>query len=313
VELRSSKNVPPRHAKKGTMMKHVKAGICAILAVLIASGCSAAGDGSTADGVDVGASNSATNSESSGEAAGALLARLEFDDGNVVQFEELDGGVLVTELGALLNSRHLSPKPGVSALELFKTMAPGRAVPTSLLRMHERMYTRGSIEGKAIEGKLGTPSDVSDGKLQTPDQDLEHSGEFEQAYPAANFLSQMCNFPLGNGSYKHTNRTDAHPDISLNVHNAYYAFGSDKGSVKGTACVGKNKGGVFDGKCGNSYVVQAGGAASAYYDAGDTHICSGGAGGVTVCVLNYKRLELRWVKVSTSVNFHECTYINGPE
>ncbi len=148
------------------------------------------------------------------------------------------------------------------------------------------------------------------------DPDLEHNGEFQQSYPAAAFLELMCDFSTGSGSYKHTNRTDPHLDISLDVHATYFAVGADTGTITAQPCSGKNAGGSFDGQCGQAVAVNAGFHNSGLYDAGDDLVCteSGGLacrifGCPEICIRNQVRFELRYDKVSSSVNFHECAQI----
>lgn len=71
---------------------------CAVVVLLtLAAGCSASGD------------EIYEEVQSDEEAlAGNELARIKFSDGNVVRFEELAGGVLVSEVGANVNSSHLA-------------------------------------------------------------------------------------------------------------------------------------------------------------------------------------------------------------
>lgn len=285
-------------------MKHTRLTICAALTILSSMGCSAAGD--------VGGSNVVPVGESDAPAAegGAELARVEFDDGNVVRFEALQGGVLVSELGSDLNPRRIPQTAGLTALAAFEKLAPGREVPERLLQMHERMHSAQSVAAERFDGARKAESEQLD-------PDLEHDGEFQQSYPASTFLSVMCDFPTGNGSYKHTNRTDAHPDISMDVHMTYFAVGSDLGIITAQPCAGENLGGFFDGECGSTVPVQAGYHNSGFYDAGPNQVCEGGSGFLectlfgcyTVCYHPQVRFELHYGKVSTNVNFHECMQV----
>src|SRR4051812_8889131 len=120
-------------------MEKVNAVVCAALAALVLGGCGAAEDGA---GDEHAAGNDAPVQAE--VAANTELARVEFADGNVVRFEELYGGVFVSEHGSELNPRHLLPKAGLTALEAFKSLAPGRSVPAALMQMHERMYPPGA-------------------------------------------------------------------------------------------------------------------------------------------------------------------------
>jgi hypothetical protein len=196
----------------------------------------------------------------------------------------------------------------MTALDAFKTLAPGRAVPDRLLQMHDQMYSGGNaITIERNESELAATES---------DPDLEHDGDFQQSYPASTFLSIMCDFPTGNGSYKHTDRTDAHTDASLDVHSAYFAVGSDSGTVTAQPCSGENTGGIFDGECGSTITVNAGFHNSGFYDAGPDPICEGGDGFgcelfgcVEVCYRPLVRFELNYGKISPSVNFHECVQV----
>lgn len=281
-------------------MNNIKAITYTALAILSSLGCSAAGDDEGAYAEPV-VESQAPASEKSDE-----LARIEFDDGNVVRFEALNGGVLVSELGPELNPRRLSPGMARTALDAYKALAPGREIPARLLQMHDSMHSQGDLYSEQVDSS-GSESNVSS------DPDVTHDGDFQQALPAASFLAEMCNFPTGNGSYKHTDRTDTHTDASLDINAAYYAVGSDSGTLTAQACVGENAGGFFDGDCGGAVSVTAGARFSGFYDAGEIMICheSDGFGCelfgcVDVCVVNTKRFELNYVKLSPTVNFHEC-------
>jgi hypothetical protein len=287
-------------------MKNMKALTYATLAILSSLGCSAAGEHDDASATPIVDSDTSDSNATDG-ASGEELARLEFDDGNVVRFEALAGGMLVSELGPDLNPRRIVPGMGLNALETYKALAPGQAVPERLLAMHESMYAGAS------------DVDVENVPATEPanDSDLEHEGDFQQAYPADQFMAQMCDFPLGGGSYKHQNRTDAHIDASLDVHLAYFAVGSDKGIITAKPCAGENTGGFFDGECGSTVAVQAGTNNSGFYESGPNQVCEGGSGFlectlfgcVTVCFHPLVRFELNYGKVSTDVNFHECVQV----
>jgi hypothetical protein len=291
---------------KEIIMKHLKAMTCAALAFLLAVGCGA-GDDSALEGPAPGGP-SAVEAEA---AEGAELARVEFEDGNVVRFEALSGGVLITELGSEENPRHFQPKEGLTALEAFRTLAPEHEVPEALLRAHERMYPADvTIAPPASE------TDTTPSSEELPlDPDLEHNGEFQQSLPSATFLANMCNFPTGSGSYKHPNRTDVHVDTSMNVHTAYYAVGADIGIIKSRACAGKNTGGIFKGNCSTWTTTNPGGVASAYYDAGiacpdDPNWLCELFGCPKICELRKVRLDIWHDKISNSVRFHDCVAVN---
>jgi hypothetical protein len=73
-------------------MKQIKVMHCATLALLASMGCSAGHDDDWND-----ANAGVVESDAPAAANGEELARLEFDDGNVVRFEALNDGVLVSE------------------------------------------------------------------------------------------------------------------------------------------------------------------------------------------------------------------------
>jgi hypothetical protein len=286
-------------------MEKVNAVVCAALAALVLGGCGAAEDGA---GDEHAAGNDAPVQAE--VAANTELARVEFADGNVVRFEELYGGVFVSEHGSELNPRHLLPKAGLTALEAFKSLAPGRSVPAALMQMHERMYPPGATLAQTKSTATGATPQTQEPAV---DPDLEHNGEFQQSLPAANFLSTMCDFPLSSPSYKHTNRTDAHTDVSLKIHSAYYAAGADIGIMTEQACAGKSDSrGFFSGQCNAVTPVQPGFVVSGLYDAGQA--CSTsceflGTGCVTICSPRQVRWDLRHGQISSNVRFHECAQL----
>jgi hypothetical protein len=284
-------------------MKLIQGMIGASLALLLAAGCGAADDGGNVEGSET-ATPSGTQTEAT---AGAELARVEFDDGNVVRFEELAGGVLVSEIGPLTNARHLVPREGLTALEAFKAMAPARTVPPALLQMHERMYPAGVTIARE-------PDDSAAPAAEEPsfDEDAEHDGQFQQSYPSAQFLAQLCDFPTNNGlNYKHANRTDVHSDTSMGIHTAYYAVAADIGTITLQVCAGKNAGGPFVGICSDTGVYNAGLGGSTFYDAGvscpgDPNLFCKIFGCPKICTLRKVRFELDHGKISNNVRFHEC-------
>jgi hypothetical protein len=289
----------------GIVMHHMKMMAGAALALVVSSGCGAAEDGAGER------RQSANTSPVEAEiAANTELARLEFDDGNVVRFAELNGGVYVSELGSLLNPRHLVPKEGRTAVETFQALAPGREVPVALMQMHERMYPPGALRADAKDIAEESAAETEAPEL---DPDLEHNGKFQQSFPAANFLAQMCDFPTTSPSYKHTNRTDPHTDTSLNIHSAYYAAGADIGIMTEQACAGKSDSqGFFVGQCNAQTPVQPGFAVSGLYDAGQQcdKSCTLFFGCVSICSPRQVRWELRHGAISSSVRFHECAKLS---
>jgi hypothetical protein len=291
-------------------MKHVIAMACATLAAVMVVGCGAADDAGSTEGA---ASPSAPSAEETAAVAGAELARIEFEDGNVVRFEDLAGGVLISELGPDHNPRHLVAKEGMTALAMYQALAPGRTVPAALMRMHERLYPTGAALAPS-EGAVPGATPVTE---EAPfDADLEHNGEFQQSYPAASFLQTMCDFPTNNGlNYKHTNRTDVHTDTSMGVHTAYFAVGADIGTITARACAGKNAGGYFNGICGSTVTVNAGYHQSGYYDAGlscpgDPNLFCQIFGCPKICTYRLVRFHVEHGKISTNVRFHECARLS---
>lgn len=298
-------------------MRSLKA-IASVVASLTLSACG------TADGVATGAAgseslsgsghngNAPTSGSSGAEAANATtqpaalsaleLARVEFSDGNVVQFESIEGGVLISELGPAINPPHLTPRDGLTALEAFKALAPDRSVPAALLRAHERMYPAGA---KLVAAPKELASEKSAPASELPfDANMEHNGEFQQAtgsLPAATFLKTWCDFTTTDGlSYKHTSRTDTHNDISLKIHSAYSAHGADIGIITAQVCFDVDK---TPNNCNAIASTNPGFARTFTWDGGLS--CSSG-GGVTICIPRQVRLDIRYGKVSSSVRFHDC-------
>lgn len=274
---------------------------------MVLGACGAAEDGA-GDGSESGKA-SPTQTE---VAANTELARIEFEDGNVVRFEELYGGVFISETGSVLNARHLTPKDGVTALETFKALAPGRAVPQALMDVHARMYPSGA---KLVNTKSTPVGAATDTEKQSTAPDLEHNGEFQQLFPSSTFVTQMCPFPTVAPSYIHLNRTDPHTDVSLNIHTAYYAAGADIGIITEQACAGKSDSrGAFVSQCNSPTVVNPGFAVEGTYDAGLK--CSKscglfGGGCITICDgPNLVRWDLHHVNISPSVRFHDCALLS---
>lgn len=282
-------------------MKNIKAIQCATLAILATVGCAAGHDGewNDEDTADM-ASDAPAAVESESAGADKELARLEFDDGNVVRFEEVSGGVLVSELGPELNPRRLLPRAGMTALDAFTALAPGREVPARLLQLHERMHT----DPGAFE-RVHAATDAE------YDADLQPGGDFEQLFPASEFLTNLCSFPAGSRNYKHTNRSDAHSDVSLDVNSAFMAVATDSGTLNAQLCVGKNEGGFFDGDCSGKSLVLPGQQSANFYDGGPldcSESCFLGSC-VEVCVRKQRRIEVVFEHVSGILNFHDCAQI----
>lgn len=292
---------------------------CLLPGVIVATGCAGADDmGSDA----VNGSSTAPSAEASATdplaaeharaaekyiaqiAPETLLARLDFDDGNLVTFEELNGGVLVRELTHADQETHHLPAHATSALDAFKAMAPARAVPAALAAAHARMYTQegdGTLPRAPAEGAPGTGEN---------EKDLEHSGQFEQsggAFAGSVFTGQFCSFSGAAPNYIHTNHTSSQTHTTSNVNTAYFASATDIGTLGAQAC--------SDGKCGGSVTIQAGYGNSGFYDAGQScskkscawwdFVCKA-LGEVTICGPRKVKFDLKETKISSQIRFHDC-------
>ena len=276
-------------------MRHVKALSGVALVFALAAGCSAENTGGSLEEME------------SGEPASASmeLARIDFPDGNSVRFEELDGGILVMEVGPELNPLHLMRKEGMSPLEAFRALAPGREVPPALLRAHERIYpTASQLEAEEVE--TTTPLTRPDDADLPMDQDLEHNGQFQQSggsYPASLFVSGMCNFPMTAPNYIQINNSVPHIETTSNINTAYFAVASDIGIITAKACANNS--------CGPAIALQAGFHNSGFYAAGQRcsrSCCPLGLCGCTeVCTPRKVKFDVITGKVSTTVRFHECS------
>jgi hypothetical protein len=298
-------------------MRHLKR-LCGVaLSLSLAAGCGAADTGPLdeteygelgADGAIVQTVDDAALAESGPtSAAVAELARIDFADGNSVRFEELDGGILVTELGSELNPRHLVPRDGMSALAAFRELAPDREVPEALERVHERIRPTASLETEGVQSTAprkalrATPDDAD----APMDPDMEHNGQFQQSggsYPAATFIANMCDFPNTAPNFRSTNHTAAHTKTTPDIHTAYFAVASDIGIITARACANNS--------CGNTITLQAGFHSSGFYDAGnvcdETCCLFGLCGCVSICTPRKVSFAQVSGKISSSVRFHEC-------
>ncbi|HEX6276482.1 MAG TPA: hypothetical protein VFZ53_25750 [Polyangiaceae bacterium] len=297
-------------------MRHLKRLTGVALALALAAGCGAGDPGAFedadygelgGDAVAQAGDGAALGDARPAGAAAAELARIEFPDGNSVRFEELEGGILVTEVGSELNPRHLVPREGMSALAAFRELAPNREVPAALARLHERIYPERALDAEGIQstapGKAlrATPDDA-----ELPlDPDLEHNGQFQQSggsYPAANFIANMCDFPNTAPNFRSTNHTAAHTKTTPDIHTAYFATASDIGIITARACANNN--------CGNTVTLQAGFHSSGFYDAGnkcdETCCLFGLCGCVSICTPRKVSFAQVSGKISSSVRFHEC-------
>ena len=301
------------HSKYGVNhMNANRASWCAVSALVFALGCGAdAGGGSPGAGdsetnaateTDFGTTAEATPGGDVAQthgasASGTRVAQLDFEDGNQVFFEELDGGVLVTEVGPQTNLPHLKVKPEMTALAAFQALAPSRAVPNALMKAHLHMYPVDAVTEPVKDEAI-----VEGSKL---DADLEHNGQFQQsALPFATFAAQMCDFPTTSPNYKHHNVTTSHTHPTDKVNTAYYAVGSDVGIITAKACV--------NGTCSTTANVQAGVQLSGFYDGGlacdkdCSHILFFSLGCVSICNKKQVKFEGVFSAISSRVRYHDC-------
>jgi hypothetical protein len=207
--------------------------------------------------------------------------------------------VLVTETGSDLNPNHLVPRDGLTALEAFRTLAPGRAVPAALLRLHQQLYQAGS--DLAAESVLPEPT-----AAELPlDADLEHNGQFQQtagSYPYATFNANMCNIPNVVPNYRFANLTSPLTKSTPNIKTAYFAVASDIGIITARACSNNN--------CGAAITLQAGYHNSGFYDAGEkceeTCAILGTWSCITICAPRKVKFDVSTNRISTNVRYHEC-------
>jgi hypothetical protein len=64
------------------------------------------------------------------------IASIELEDGNIVSFERFGDGIAITEVGLAANGSHLTGRARRPS-DLFRELAPGRALPQALLE-HQR-------------------------------------------------------------------------------------------------------------------------------------------------------------------------------
>lgn len=306
-------------------MKHLKSAsrilFCLLPGVIIATGCAGAdtmgdepGNGS-ATVQDSETNSAATPTDEHARAAAdfvariapeKLLARLDFEDGNLVTFEELDNGVLVRELTHADHETHHLPAQAMSALDAFKAMAPSRAVPSALVDAHARMYPAAAevVSALPADGAANAP------KAAEHEQDLQHGGQFEQsggAFPGSTFTSQFCSFSSASPNYIHTNHTSSLTHTTSNVNTVYFASATDIGTLGAQAC--------SNGNCGGSVTIQAGYGNSGFYDAGQAcskkscawwdFICKA-LGETTICGPREVKFDLKETQISSQVRFHDC-------
>jgi hypothetical protein len=238
------------------------------------------------------------------------LARIEFDDGNVLRFEQVGDGMLMLETGPSWNPRHYVPREGVSPLEAFKALAPDLDLPSALVEHDRLMFPHGA---KLLPETI-RPSDspalqrLDDGSLVN--EDVEHTGQFEQSgglYPWSQFSQEWCNFAMNSpGDFKHGNSTGGHSHIVQKANHAYIAAGADIGDFGIQFCA--------DDSCNAVYQVSPGTSASLNYSAGQS--CSGSCawwdfvckalGPVQVCSPRYRRVVTTMSGISNGERQHDC-------
>jgi hypothetical protein len=313
-------------------MNAIRASWCAMSVLVLAMGCSAADGEESPTGVGSAQPNGARATETNfatdgapdpsappktatqGSPSDVRLAQLDFEDGTQVIFEALGDGVLVTELGSQDTAPHLDPNAGMTALEAFQALAPTQAVPEALMTAHLRLHPSDVTMSTAkdqvnVENNLREPgASLEEGgsDVEQLDADLEHNGQFQQsALPFKTFAAQMCDFPNRLPNYKHASVTAGHTHATANINTAYYAVGSDVGTITAKACVDK--------KCSVANPVQAGGRASAFYDAGlsckkdCSHILGIPLGCVEICKNKLVKFEGVFTAISSKVSYHDCS------
>jgi hypothetical protein len=314
-------------------MTNTKAISGTALALMLAFGCSAAntGDAGTGSGeldpngpasieaVSVDSSKSEAteakpgNPAGSGAGVGRELARLDFENGSVVRFEELADGIVVSELSPAATPSLLGSGRHTTALDAYRRLAPKNAVPAALAEVHRRLHPA-ALE--SVE-QLGDATEIS----ETPaaeelqyDSDLEHTGQFQQAggsYSFSQFLIDACNIPVTARNYKHGNATSSHTHTTTNVNTAYFAVAADIGIISSRAC--------SNGACGSPIQVQPGFRNSGFFDAGQQ--CTGGCapldfvcqilGEVRICSPKKVKFEVRNVNISSQIRMHDCAAFTG--
>jgi hypothetical protein len=241
--------------------------------------------------------------------ADAELARIDFPDGTVVRFQELGGGVLVSELGPAETAPRFAPVDGTTLSEAFRALAPQRDIPARLADLDhvlgpDSTATPASIRGGDTRG------------LQKPEiqgQDVERSGQFEQSgglYPWAQFERDACAFtPQTAFDLKHPNTSGNHSHPVPQVTRAWVAGAADIGDFTIQFCAGS--------VCNTQFNVAAGTRASlmftkppkcksancAWWD----FVCNLGAN-VTVCAPARVDVVTHITGSSAGERMHDCEW-----
>jgi hypothetical protein len=244
-----------------------------------------------------------------------LLGEVSFDDGNVVTFEALEGGIVIVESGPDGNPRHFSPEGG-SAVEAFQRLAPGREVPAALkaadtrfnrpagaIVMHQPLsaYEKDGVLDRAAV--LEAAARAEQASIDEPARTGEFESDVFGAFMCTPFRSQYCNFSLvGPTDHKlcdlGVNRTD-----SATARKVYSAYGANIGNVTVQLCA--------DNSCNQPYNVAQGTATSVFYDGGTKtlEVCPPfiDPRGCQVLIFDVTRkMQTKATGVSSGERYHDC-------
>lgn len=298
-------------------MQTMKQGLCGVIFALSA-GCGAADHDELLDPPG-GSTNSTASGDSSSESAhptlaatAETLASIELDDGNVVLFERLADGILVSEHGPRENARRLQPSANFSAVDTFRALAPEREVPTALLDAHAGLMREVLLvesEDDELPAGLAEPEAVDEEESDHEFGEINRPTLGGGFFSSENFLRQACNFSLsGQYDFKHSNWNNNHTHLARG-HISYVAVGADIGDATAQFCA------RLDGRtrCNAASAVPQGTYSSLTYDAGQTRITS-----CLSCVLGYcigcrtlvfdnvADVSLINTAVSSSERIHDC-------
>ncbi|HEY8946080.1 MAG TPA: hypothetical protein VIM73_17550 [Polyangiaceae bacterium] len=310
-------------------MNHVKGMPGFVLAAALAVGCAAADDQEVIEGALPTPISAAEEEEAArnlgafvarGKLASAAreIARVEFEDGNVVRFERLGDGLLITEVGPATNPKHYASREE-TPVEAFRRLAPRREIPAALIEFDRELYPLGakSIPGRVSVEKVPSSAAASE-EESPPGSDVKHTGQFQQSgglYPYSLFSQNMCNFPLDSPSdFKHGNSTGGHSHIIAKANKAYVAAASDIGDFTIKFCLDN------DTNCNAPFQVNPGHSAVLNYDAGQT--CKGNCswwdlacqilGEVKICTPKYRRMATTTAGLSPGERYHDCAAYTEP-
>jgi hypothetical protein len=131
-------------------------------------------------------------SSESVETNGALLARIDYDDGNVIDFHEVDpGAIVVFESGHYPNPSRLADPglAGASAPAIFRKLVPARPLPDEIMAAQARAEARMAQESTTAFTEI---DDISDDEPDSESVPPIAAGADDSAYPANTFRRQAC-------------------------------------------------------------------------------------------------------------------------